>query len=261
MKVLNIEEIKEIQLNILEEVASFCKMHNLRYTLAYGTLLGAVRHKGYIPWDDDIDIHMPRPDYEKFIKLYSNAHTSYKVITHEADKRYNMPFAKVHYPATIVRELHLKPGVFGVYIDIFPIDALVSPLQATICAQCKRFLFVKSRIFLKNMPLQEKARLALTKLLLLLVPERLLLWVVKKCMLHREYDSCELVCSLASRTAKKEVFPRSMFDNVTMLPFEGKEYCAVEDYHTYLSKQYGDYMQLPPEEKRASTHNAVASYK
>ena len=72
MKAIEEKELKQIQLEILCDVAAFCEKHGLRYYLAYGTLLGAVRHKGYIPWDDDIDIHMPRPDYEKFISLYNN---------------------------------------------------------------------------------------------------------------------------------------------------------------------------------------------
>ncbi len=262
MKAINIEDVKKIQLEILEHVTAFCDKKNLRYTLAYGTLLGAVRHKGYIPWDDDIDIHMPRPDYEKFLELYNRETDGvYRAVSYEIDKNYKMPFAKVHHPSTLIREFHFKPGVFGIYIDIFPIDGIASPWQATICAQCKRLLFVKSRVFLETMSFGEKMRLAITKLLLFPVTESLLLKITRKVALHKEYDACAQVCSLASRTAPKEIFPREMFNNLIKLPFEGKEYLAVKDYDAYLTSQYGNYMQLPPEEKRISTHNSVASYK
>ena len=74
MQAIGIEELKKTQKEILDEVVAFCNTHNIRYFLAYGTLLGAIRHKGYIPWDDDIDIHMPRPDYERFIELYNGCY-------------------------------------------------------------------------------------------------------------------------------------------------------------------------------------------
>ena len=81
MKIIPIEEVKKIQLDILDSVAQFCEERGLRYYLAYGTLLGAVRHKGYIPWDDDIDLHMPRPDYERFLREYNQAPTPYRVVS------------------------------------------------------------------------------------------------------------------------------------------------------------------------------------
>ena len=81
MRSIPIEELKLLQREVLDDIVQFCQEHGLRYTLAYGTLLGALRHKGYIPWDDDIDIHMPRPDYEKFLSLYNNRNSDYSVVT------------------------------------------------------------------------------------------------------------------------------------------------------------------------------------
>ena len=96
MKEITGEELKKIQVEILDNVVEFCQRHNLRYFLAYGTLLGAVRHNGYIPWDDDIDIHMPRPDYEKFIGLYNSEAGNNEVVSHELDSNYRVAFAKVY---------------------------------------------------------------------------------------------------------------------------------------------------------------------
>ena len=102
MEKLGIEEIRSIQLKILNIVADYCDKMGLTYFLGYGTLLGAVRHKGYIPWDDDIDILMPRPDYEKFIKEFNS--NDYDVKSHYKDPKYPYTFAKVSYEKSILRE-------------------------------------------------------------------------------------------------------------------------------------------------------------
>ena len=128
-----IEELKLLQREVLDDIVQFCQEHGLRYTLAYGTLLGALRHKGYIPWDDDIDIHMPRPDYEKFLSLYNNRNSDDSVVTHEMDRRYHVPFAKVYRKGTIVKEFFYKQSVFGAYVDIFPIDGIKDERQAWWC--------------------------------------------------------------------------------------------------------------------------------
>lgn len=94
MKVILIEELKLLQREILDDIVQFCEEHGLRYFLAYGTLLGALRHKGYIPWDDDIDIHMPRPDYERFLTLYNERNCDYRVVTHDIERRYHVPLQR-----------------------------------------------------------------------------------------------------------------------------------------------------------------------
>lgn len=261
MRIIETEEIKKIQLDILDSVAHFCEERGLRYYLAYGTLLGAVRHKGYIPWDDDIDLHMPRPDYERFLDEYNQASPLYKALSSDNDKRYRVAFAKVHHPGTIVREFHFKPDIFGVYIDIFPLDGLGSEAQAKECGELRRYMHVKNSIFLKSMPLMRKLRLAITKLILLPFPLHTLLGRIKSIATHHPYDSSPRVCSLMSRAALREIMPRTVFEQHCMLPFEGKEYRAPKDYDHYLRVNYGDYMQLPPEEKRISHHNSEARWK
>lgn len=258
MKAIATEELKKIQLNILDSVTAFCEQHNLRYFLAYGTLLGAVRHKGYIPWDDDIDIHMPRPDYEKFLELYNKSNETHEVISHENNRNYFVPFAKVYRKGTIVREFIYKPVVFGAYIDIFPLDGLKSPMQATICGNGIRFMYVKNRIFLKEQGLLNSLRLAITKLILFPFSRHFILSKIRKTAMRQKYDTSRLVCSFGSRTAAREILQREIFDDYIMLPFEGKEYRAPKGYATYLTAKYGNYMQLPPQEQRISTHDSQA---
>lgn len=258
MQSISIDELKNIQKEILDDVVSFCKKNKIRYYLAYGTLLGAVRHKGYIPWDDDIDIHMPRPDYEKFIELYPSKESYNRIVTHELDRNYNMPFAKVFRKGTIVKELFYKQSVFGVYIDIFPLDGIKSKWQAYICGECKRFIFIKNAIINNSLTFSRKARLLITKFLLLPLSQHFILKIVRSISRKHKYDECETVCSLGSRAAVREILPRKVFDEHTTVEFEGCRYCAPKDCDKYLTALYGNYMQLPPEEKRISSHNSNA---
>ena len=250
MREIGTEELKRIQIEILDDVAAFCQHHNLRYYLAYGTLLGAIRHKGYIPWDDDIDIHMPRPDYEKFLKLYNCENSTNCVVSHELDKKYRVAFAKVYRKGTLVKEFHFKQDVFGVYIDIFPLDGYKDEKQAHQCGEIRRYMHVKNSIFTSSMTAMRKMRLALTKAILLPVTLRSLQKRIKRIATQCSY----------SRLAAREIFPRAIFDNYKMVAFEGKEYRAPLDCDCYLRALYGNYMTLPPKEKQQSTHNSQAYY-
>lgn len=259
MQAIGIEEVKKIQKEILDEVVAFCDNNNIRYFLAYGTLLGAIRHKGYIPWDDDIDIHMPRPDYEKFIALYNKQKDSkYEVVTHEENRKYHVPFAKIFRKGTLVKEFFYKQSVFGVYVDIFPLDGIKSKWQAYICGQCIRCMYIKTMIFCERQTFARKARLAVTKLILLPFSSHFILKNMRRIATRHEYDKCNKVCSFGSRTAMREILPREVFDEHTNVTFEGSNYRAPKGYDRYLTSKYGNYMQLPPEEKRVSTHDSQA---
>lgn len=260
MKRIELKEQKQIQLDILDSVTNFCEQHGLRYWLAYGTLLGAVRHRGYIPWDDDIDIHMPRADYERFLEIYGK-NQEYKIITPQTNSNYTVPFAKVFHAGTIMEELKYTSCVFGVYIDIFPLDGVLNVSQAAKCAQCRRFLFVKSNAFVSDQSLVRKLRLAITKALLFPFSKRFFLNKIHKVATKAAFDDSENVCSMYSRAAVKEIMPRSVFAGDRRLPFEGRMLRVPQDYDKYLTCNYGDYMQLPPEEKRASTHESKAFWK
>ena len=118
MRAINSDELKSIQLDLLQKTADFCENNGLRYFLCGGTLIGAIRHKGYIPWDDDIDIAMPRPDYEKFVRIFNLTQNYYQVMSIETDPDYAYAFAKVYENRTVLKELHYPGDAFGVYIDI-----------------------------------------------------------------------------------------------------------------------------------------------
>lgn len=260
MRSIPIEEVKRLQIEILDDIVSFCEKHGLRYFLAYGTLLGALRHKGYIPWDDDIDIHMPRNDYERFLELYNGSTDTNCVVTHEMDRRYKVPFAKVYRKGTIVKEIFYKQSVFGVYVDIFPLDGIKERNQAKWCGLGIKFMYIKTFIFCKQQSFARKLRIALSKLVLLPFSSHFILDRIRRISTRYRYEECENVCSFGSRSAAREILPRETYEEYIQLTFEGKQYRAPKGYDRYLKQKYGEYMTLPPEGKRVSTHDSQAFY-
>ena len=120
--IMTLDEVKQVELEILEYVDKICKENNIQYSLAYGTMLGAVRHKGFIPWDDDIDILLKREEYEKLLRiLYSKTDEKYQVFSLK-DEGYWYSYAKVTDTRTIIVEKNDRNMKECVYIDIFPID-------------------------------------------------------------------------------------------------------------------------------------------
>ena len=136
MRTITSDELRSIQLDLLQKTADFCEANGIRYFLCGGTLLGAIRHKGYIPWDDDIDIAMPRTDYDRFCMTFNQPNSKYRVKSLSTHPDYNNAFAKVYDDRTMLKELHYKGIHFGVYIDVLPVDGVKDS------AQIKKIMFL-----------------------------------------------------------------------------------------------------------------------
>ncbi len=261
MKEIELNERKALQVDILNDVVSFCEKNNIEYCLAYGTLLGAIRHKGYIPWDDDIDIHMPRPDYDRFLATYRSEKSHYQVLCHKSTKDYNLPFAKVHDTCTIVIEELYNKNEYGIYIDIFPIDGTKEEKQALQAVRWRRLLNAKKATINKGRAPLKNIMILLTKILLLPFSTTFLLRKIEKIITRYKLQDCEKACSMCSQLAWKEVFDKTMFQEYVKVDFEGHKYNAPKEWDTYLKTNYGNYMQLPPKEKQVSNHAAKAMWK
>ena len=256
---MELTELQQIEKAILERVAAFCETHGIRYSLCGGTLLGAVRHKGFIPWDNDVDIFMPRPDYERFTAEFSVEGLSLHTFEKEASWHY--PYVKITDDRTVAFEEGWEQFEIGVHIDVFPLDGFPDNTKSIRRAVKERtfFMAVSDCVFNTTIykwhkpgrPLYKTLRVWLFKSVCWVFPKRLFLSLFTKRMSRFGYDNQPCVaCAIWGLYGEREVMPRSCTDTFTDVEFEGRLYKAIASYPTYLSNIYGDYMTLPPPEQR-----------
>lgn len=260
-KNITIDEMRQIQLKILKSIHQFCINNNIRYSLSGGSLIGAVRHKGYIPWDDDIDLMMPRPDYERFVNSYKTEH--YKVQTYKNDDKYWYPFGKVYDNRTVLIESHIKSGV---YIDIFPIDGMPNEKMTKEIIEKRISLVFKNIYYASKVYQFQQGNKILLKLKYYikktLVPKReTSIQKLEEMCLAYPFETSDFAGVLVGGYGIKERMEKTVFLNYVDMPFEGMICKCIEDYDTYLSHLYGDYMTLPPVEKRVSNHTNKVFWK
>ena len=262
---IELEELKKIQLDILDNVADFCEKNNINYWLDCGTLLGAVRHQGYIPWDDDIDIGMLRPDYDKFMQLYNLSNDRYKFLCVENSKSFNYPYGKVLDLDTVLYEPDKKHGnKISVNIDVFVYDNAPDE-QKKIKKMFKKRDFYTTMNIGKTAPYSKKKKRFFKNLLripcyyvLKIFPKT---YFSKKIINNSKKYSNEETKFVGNFTSVKRIIAdKIIFEKLIKLKFEGKEYNAPVGYDKWLTEFYGDYMKLPPKEKQVS-HHVFEAYK
>lgn len=260
----NLENLQQEQKNILDEIVAICDEHNLRYFLVAGTLLGAIRHRDIIPWDDDIDIGMPRADYNKFLEIAQDLLPQHLFLqTYETDPEYMQNFAKVRNSETTHIEFpvkHLRMN-HGIYVDIFPYDGVPRGSRMQYIHN-KRIVFqcILIRYFWDTPYVQGSIFRKMVKgVLSLFTNKQKLQRKLDKILSKYDYDKSQTVGSLLSGYKMKTYIPREIYEDVVPLPFGKKDYLCPKDYDAILVKIYRNYMQLPPEEKRGVRHNIVVS--
>lgn len=261
-KEINNEGQKKILLDILIAIDSFCDKEKIRYSLGYGTLLGAARHKGFIPWDDDVDLIMQRQDYNRFCDKFPRDGV-YRLYDCHNTPGYIYPYAKVADSRTqLVMNNSNIP--MGINIDIFPIDDLADSREESWMI-FKRVRCYKKLFLLKgSMPSSLHTKLyniAVTIGKVLLFPVRLST-ITKKYVGATEslISPKSVYVGNATLARKCDIFPREIFNNYTTLLFEGREFSCVSGYEILLENLYGNWKKLPPEEKRVAPHSAIGAY-
>lgn len=248
------------EVEILKEVVRICKENKLQYFLIGGTLLGAIRHKGFIPWDDDLDIAMPRKDYEKILKLFeTQLNSKYYLHSNKTDSRYWLPFVKVRKNETIFEEKSIRSinTHKGIYIDIFPLDnanrqkSFIQDIQAKIVKRISNLVIQKRGLNVAEPGLVTKIILNMLKPIKL----QSLTKFQTKVMSYNGGNDSEYHINLGSNyNYIKQTIPKEKYYPPVKVEFEGDFYNAPNDWDFILKRIYGDYMKLPPIEKRI-THN------
>lgn len=269
-EIKNLKEIQSLEYRILLRFTKLCEKYKLRYCLCGGTLLGAIRHEGFIPWDDDIDIIMPRPDFDELIKLYRNERLKndlgdLEIASYDIDKNYIYPVTKIYDKTTkIDLNDHIISYDLGVWVDIFVLDGVS---ENKIINEIK-FNYQKILTYLNVMCITrcgaERKNKLLTYGQLLLYPIFLLIrrighskfvYLLEKNAKTYSFDKSKFVAVYAGRGGKKEIMPKKEFMEFKTAKFEDDEFYIPGNYQYYLKQLYGDYMKLPPENKRNSRHD------
>ncbi|EFM35799.1 LICD family protein [Streptococcus oralis SK255] len=262
MRKLSIEEAKKIELDILDFIDSFCKEHGINYCINYGTLIGAIRHKGFIPWDDDIDLSMTRENYEKFIQLFSEKQSRYKLLSLETDDQYFNNFIKIVDPTTkIIDTRNTKTYDSGVFIDIFPMDTFNDTKVVDICYKLESFKLLSfskhKNIVYGDSKLKDLIRTLFWLLLRPISPRFFAHQIEKQIQKYRVKDG-KYIAFIPSKLKEKEVFTKEIFEDLIEVPFEHRTLSAPKQYDVILKQYYGDYMTLPPKEKQIYIHEFEA---
>ena len=271
LKELTTEELKSIELELMKEIHSFCVKNNIKYYLWGGTLLGAIRHDGFIPWDDDIDIAMPREDYTRFVNSFDSE--KYGVKSCEKDVRYPYTFAKAYDKSTIKMECmsYSQSDPIGVDVDIFPIDIVKNYENVEKTLKKRKTKLKKWQLSLyKFQKTSSVLKFIKRSVMSILASFGRGLGFLKTNKLANEISQlgekiqgdCQDYMSYADSNLKKPYFMKNEWcKNLVPHKFEDCEFFVMENYHDVLSTYFGNYMTLPPEDKRATHHNFKAYYK
>ena len=276
---INIKEMRRLQIDLLREFDCFCKKEGYKYFLSGGTLLGAIRHQGFIPWDDDIDVMMPRPDYEKFIKNYSSS--TYGVRIGKYGKG-NSLYANLVDERTIIDNPDLKTDI-GLYIDIFPIDGFPDStlLQYVYCYFKELLIYSQEGSKMKFNPSQryndtnagifqwKKHLRSFVKFLFIIVfrffNTKKIAQICDKVAQWFNYEKSNYTGVVLTEAHHNfgvaEIMKRSVFDDSVEVNFETLKCPAPIGYDAYLSSLYGDYMIPPPIDKQRTRHSFKVYWK
>lgn len=255
---LSLKEMQSIELSIMKYLHNICEENNLIYYLYGGTLLGAVRHHGFIPWDDDLDIIVPRNDYERLISILHEKN-EFRLLSYEYVEDYYYPFAKLVDPSTKLVEKGMKECEgLGVWVDIFPLDVTFNnSFVRNIHVKSVKKLVGLNRYLAsehENIKLQLDTTVKRFRYYIagLFSSHTIIKMANKLAGFYRNRDSKMLVDAIWGRPGL--FFDSEWFGKPEILQFEGSMFYVPANYHSLLTYVYGDYMKLPPEEKRYSEH-------
>lgn len=261
-RAIELQDIKKIELDMLLYIHNICEERKINYFLCAGTLLGAVRHKGFIPWDDDIDIVLPRPDFDKLMSVLQQQE-KYNLIDPVEDCNY-YPFAKLCDKRTWLKERYYPPiQKMGVYIDIFPLDGFPVDYGQRKKHSDKLNKYWNRVVDCYRLPkdyrdkneLKRFGKIVRHYLLLFIFGQEKLKQSLKRQMLKYPYQESEYVGYAFTQYNERFVHLKRYYDKSILLEFEGFKFKAPSEYDKYLEELYGDYMKYPPMDQQVPHHD------
>lgn len=261
IEIKDLEEIQNIEMGILDYIHQVCEKIGVKYFLSYGTLLGAVRHKGFIPWDDDMDICLLRDDYEKLQNyLLENPDEKYELMSYKNNLNYVYSFMKIKDKNTVLEEHAVRINSnMGVYIDIFPIDAyeenqIFKDKMTKLIKKNQLSSYTFDGVKNKNLGIKNIIRYIFVVLFFIKDPTKYAKEIdeLSKSRSLGDYQKADF---LVYKNMNKNTVDKTLFEDLMLVDFEDRKYYIPKAYDEILKADYGDYMQLPPKEKRVSHHD------
>lgn len=260
MKKVTDQELKQINLEMLCYFDKVCRENNIHYSITGGTLLGAVRHKGFIPWDDDVDVFLPRPEFEKLNDVFSDE-GRYVWKTRKKDPSFKFVYGRLLDTKTIILDAGgMASEGQGIFLDVCVVDGLPRNKFFRILHIFIIQLLFRGRrtvVYDKSRPEFSEGNFVMQILkCMVLKTTDLEFWMKKldKAMRRYPFNTGEYVGNFASRYGKRELIHRNAFDSYIDLEFEGQRFMACQGWEEYLKNIYGNYMELPPVEERKGHH-------
>lgn len=265
-KKLELKETQQIALDILKKVANTCNKLGLRYYLVFGTLIGAIRHKGFIPWDDDLDIMMPRPDHDQFVKFFLSNKKEfpyYKIFTPDINPDYPYMITRVSDDRYRIIMDNEKPYGMGVFVDIYPYDGMGNTWKEAVKYQRKgdrlsSYCFQASRLHLEKGITKSAFRKIVKPSVFLTckaIGKDYFQNRLKKIAREKPFDTTRYVGNVVWGSGGEVcIYDRKLFEEYIMVDFENSRFRAPAGYDEFLHHIYGNYMKLPPEKSRHPHH-------
>lgn len=257
-------KIQCLELEILQEVDKICRKHGIHYSMGYGSLIGTIRHDGFIPWDDDIDICLLRKDYVKFKEICKKELSDrFFYQSNDTDPEYYLLYDKIRLNGTVFKESHLSSYNIhhGVYIDVFPIDYIpensFKQLLQYICFHFFRSGLMSKYLVLEARGWKKKTIAAVLRILYCMIPLSTLYRNANKVATWYDETPKKRIMNFLTPYRLKEIFSSNLYEEYTEHKFEDMNVEIVKQYDIFLKQIYGNYMKLPPLEKRNTRHTLV----